>query len=83
MYQCNKESVEASVILLWKGGSGLDGEGVRVKNMRKEQELYQDYISSKRCIVLTLEKAHEPLKHWTLWTPYNIVHVDSVGPQQR
>lgn len=54
-----------------------------MKNMRKEQELDQDYISSKRCIVLTLEKTLQPLKHRILWTPYNIVHVDSVGPQQR
>jgi len=75
--------VEASEILLWKRKGEMDYEGVRVKNERKEQDLYQDYISSKRCIVLTLEKTHEPLKHRISWTPYNSVHVGSIGPQQR
>ena len=48
---------------LEKFESEIDGKGVRGKNERKRQELYQDYISSKRCIVLTLEERQEPLKY--------------------
>jgi hypothetical protein len=64
------ENVEASVVLLWKSESEVDGRRLGGGNGMKRQELYQDYISSKRCIVLTLEKTHQPLKHRILRTPY-------------
>jgi hypothetical protein len=77
MEQSSKESVRVSSILLKKSEGEMNGEVLRVKNARERQELYQDYISSKRCIVLTLEKTHQPLKHRILRTPYRGVHVES------